>query len=214
MVQCTLANLLAPISPLLCQLFKNYQCCSCQGSICSRQESIQASIEMEHKLLLMILSLLQRGFVRLDSAEDKVKIEEGLKILDIDLSGIYLKAESSRPEDVFHRTDLIPKDNPDSISSSEDTLNYPMDGCNSECETFDENHGVCYICDRQLPLNPAGYMKHIGIAYEVVIEYLEKYPKVKHIPPTIYEETAKQLLEPTKLSCGTDKGSLEKNPFD
>ena len=89
-----------------------------------------------------------------------------------------------------------------------------MDGCNSECETFDENHGVCYICDRQLPLNPAGYMKHIGIDHKVVIEYLEKDPKVKHIPPTIYEETAKQLLEPTKLSCGTDKGSLEKNPFD
>ena len=78
-------SLLAPLSPLLSNIFKSFQCCSCQGVICSKKEKIQVHLEIEQKLLQKILSLVHKGFVRLDSNDDVNLVKDGLSMLDIDI---------------------------------------------------------------------------------------------------------------------------------
>lgn len=55
-------------------------------------------------------------------------------------------------------------------------------------KSFEKNNGQCLICDRKLPLNKTGYLKHIGVEHELVIEYLEKDTSVRYIPLEIYQK--------------------------
>ena len=37
-------------------------------------------------------------------------------------------------------------------------------------------------------MNRTGYLKHIGVDHELVVEYLEKDASVQYIPPEIYKK--------------------------
>ena len=71
----------------------------------------------------------------------------------------------------------------------------------------ESNDGQCIICDKKLPLNRTGYLKHIGVEHEVVIEYLEKDASVRYIPLEIYKkqnnEKSKKLVLIKSLNFGS-----------
>ena len=58
----------------------------------------------------------------------------------------------------------------------------------SSSSAAESNTGQCIICDRRLPMNRTGYLKHIGVDHELVVEYLEKDASVQYIPPEIYKK--------------------------
>lgn len=62
------------------------------------------------------------------------------------------------------------------------------------------NDGQCIICDRKLPLNRTGYLKHIGVDHELVIEYLEKDSSVRYIPLEIYKKQTDTSHVKSKLA--------------
>ena len=69
------------------------------------------------------------------------------------------------------------------------------------------NDGQCIICDRKLPLNRTGYLKHIGVDHELVIEYLEKDASVRYIPLEIYKKQTDASPVKSKLSSFFDSTS-------
>ena len=78
-------SIVAPLSPLLSRLFRNYQCCSCQGRVCSQRERIQVQLEMERKVLLEVLSIVYGGFVLLESLEAEHRVRNGIQMLGINV---------------------------------------------------------------------------------------------------------------------------------
>ena len=93
-------SLLAPLSPLLSNIFKSFQCCTCQGVVCSKKEKIQVHLEIDQKLLQKILSLVHKGFVRLDSNDDINLVKDGLSMLDIDIDKHQkYKQQTNSPEE-------------------------------------------------------------------------------------------------------------------
>ena len=52
----------------------------------------------------------------------------------------------------------------------------------------ESNNGQCFICDRRLPMNRTGYLKHIGVDHELVVGYLEKDASIGCIPLEIYKQ--------------------------
>eukprot|EP00092_Neocalanus_flemingeri_P031369 GFUD01034071.1.p1 GENE.GFUD01034071.1~~GFUD01034071.1.p1 ORF type:complete len:282 (-),score=49.53 GFUD01034071.1:2-820(-) len=66
-------------------------------------------------------------------------------------------------------------------------------------EAFETDDGQCLICDRKLPSNKTGYLKHIGVEHELVIEYLEKDASVRYIPLEIYQTQSN--LSTNKNGC-------------
>lgn len=80
------------------------------------------------------------------------------------------------------------------------------------------NDGQCIICDKKLPLNRTGYLKHIGVDHELVIEYLEKDASVRYIPLEIYKKQTdaspgkSKLADPgTEALYKSDKNPEEKD---
>lgn len=66
-------------------------------------------------------------------------------------------------------------------------------------EASETNDGQCIICDRKLPFNKTGYLKHIGVEHELVIEYLEKDASVRYIPLEIYKKQTDASADKSKL---------------
>merc|ERR1712126_461335 len=84
------------------------------------------------------------------------------------------------------------------VSSISSEFSCPLEQCNRSCETrkqfllhllmdhyeeklrkefgeaSESKDGQCIICDRRLPLNRTGFLKHIGVDHELVVECLEK----------------------------------------
>ena len=126
-------SLLAPLSPLLSNIFKSFQCCTCQGVVCSKKEKIQVHLEIDQKLLQKILSLVHKGFVRIDSNDDYNLVKDGLSMLDIDIDKHQkYKQQTKSPEEhediAGYATEYEIKD-----TSDESSFTCPFRDCDRNC---------------------------------------------------------------------------------
>ena len=48
----------------------------------------------------------------------------------------------------------------------------------SAVPAFVNSKGRCIICDKKLPQNRIGYLKHVGIDHEVIMMYMKEDPAV------------------------------------
>ena len=185
---------------------------------------------MEQKLLQKILSLVHKGFVRLDSDEDTTeqmnKVKAGLKMLDIDIDALKNRKKTGSQETGENETENHHE------NATDKSLHCPFSDCDRTCDSrqklllhllmnhyeeqiiqefgegesnrrklsnlklitfvaFGNNHGECLICNKRLPCNLTGYMKHIGVDHEVVIEYMSKDPSLDNINLDIYQRNVK-----------------------